>query len=121
MVHSTGEGSQLPRSRKLTRMSGSSYQPCTQASVFRKGQWRGQDAVCVQETLGIPYEEGHSRPSHSEPLRPRTPARPLTQPRSIVEPGLTPAQGLTREKKAWSGQEWGGWWDTTLRHSAAEA
>lgn len=105
MVHSTGEGSQLPRSRKLTRMSESSYQPCTQASVFRKGQWRGQDAVCVQETLDIPYEEGHSWPSHSAPLGPRTPARPLTQPRSIVEPGPHTCSGTYKGKE---GMEWAG-------------
>lgn len=114
MVHNTGEGAQLSRSRTLTRMSASSYHPCTQASVFRKGQWRGQDAVCVQKTLGIPYEEGHSRPSHSESLEPRTPARPLTQPRSIVEPGPHTCSGTYKGKE---GMEWAemGW---TVGHEA---
>lgn len=51
-MDSTGEGSQLPWGKEPERVSErpSSHQPYSWVSVFRKGQWRGQDVLCVQET-----------------------------------------------------------------------
>lgn len=59
------EGSQLPWGKEPERVSArsSSHQPYSQVSVFRKGQWRGQDTVCVQETQAfLPRRDTGTQP-----------------------------------------------------------